>query len=309
MTVGIRVRPETRAELPAWGFPSGPISTQSGEPMRFARQRTVDRNDQRPLRRLARATSNRERRRSACVGEVYDGPSRIKWRARPSLGLQHHSRRGCCESTPRTGRAWSRKSPRTLEASTPITERTARGRPVPAVDGVAMAAQGWRGDRRRSPSCWSRTVGRELKASALRQDLGAAARSAKRAGRRGKKTFAELVEDPGEARKASVRAVASRKSPKPACQKNLTRGARRRHAIAGAPRPGTVSRRRDRPRRGKAPGWSCPDAHRRHGARDRQCRRRSRRPCGAASPSGLWHRTPKTGATHQAWRFRHDRPS
>ena len=49
-----------------------------------------------------------------------------------------------------------------------------------------------------------------------------------------------------------------------------------------------ISSARSVPRRGKAPGWSCPGATPRHGGaphRD-QCRRRSRRPCGADRRSG-----------------------
>ena len=170
--------------------------------------------------------------------------------------------------------------------------------PVPAVDGVVR----W---RRKDLARWlletfaisldETTVGRELKA------LGFAKISARPRHYAQNELAVEAFKKTFPAELAKIRARLPKgveielwwQDEARIGQKNkLTRRWARRGTRPRAPRDqrtnGPISSARSVPRRGKAPGWSCPGAHRRHGGaphRD-QCRRRSRRPCGADRRSG-----------------------
>ena len=168
--------------------------TQCGEPMRFAMAAPIDlRNDFDSESHCGASRRGPGTRPRAVVCWRWPRSTMVaagRMRRGSAASVCRSFATGCCASTPADRTGWSMGSHRAHpRSSTPITGRTAEvveAGPVPAVEAsCAGGARTWRsGSWRRSPS--RSTIGRELKALELRQDLGAAAPlRAKRARPRG----------------------------------------------------------------------------------------------------------------------------
>ena len=255
------------------------------------------------LRRLAKRTRDAtQSRRLLALAEVYDGGSRTDASRIGGVGLQiirdwvlRFNARGPDGLV--DGKSPGAPSKLNADHRRALAEVVEAG-PVPAVDGVVR----W---RRKDLARWlletfaisldETTVGRELKA------LGFAKISARPRHYAQNELAVEAFKKNFPAELAKIRARLPKgveielwwQDEARIGQKNkLTRRWARRGTRPRVPRDQRTEWAyifgRSVPRRRKAPGWSCPGATPSHGGaphRD-QCRRRSRRPCGADRRSG-----------------------
>ena len=255
------------------------------------------------LRRLAKRTRDAtQSRRLLALAEVYDGGSRTDASRIGGVGLQiirdwvlRFNARGPDGLV--DGKSPGAPSKLNADHRRALAEVVEAG-PVPAVDGVVR----W---RRKDLARWlletfaisldETTVGRELKA------LGFAKISARPRHYAQNELAVEAFKKNFPAELAKIRARLPKgveielwwQDEARIGQKNKSHAdgpdvARARgHPATSAPN-GPISSARSVPRRGRAPGWSCPGATPTPWRRtsSRSCRRRSRRPCGADRRSG-----------------------
>ena len=253
------------------------------------------------LRRLAKRTRDAtQSRRLLALAEVYDGGSRTDASRIGGVGLQiirdwvlRFNARGPDGLV--DGKSPGAPSKLNADHRRALAEVVEAG-PVPAVDGVVR----W---RRKDLARWlletfaisldETTVGRELKA------LGFAKISARPRHYAQNELAVEAFKKNFPAELAKIRARLPKgveielwwQDEARIGQKNkLTRRWARRGTRPRAPRDQRTEWAyifgRSVPRRGKAPGWSCPCDTDAMAAHLIQCRRRSRRPCGADRRSG-----------------------